>query len=859
MKPVREMQQRIESARADSDVALFYDLLLLGELVVKLMTVGLAAAVRNDRERLRYGTEFRLVRSANIGDWLSELQSLAEGPASAIMADDAAQERRDLTQKFGTGDDSWQRVAHDKLILASTPEGQREQLMQEKKSLLQALRTFPHLRNATKGHGAPSAADCARMSTALDAALDAIVENYSAFLKPWAYIQQTLQGKYRVSTITVRSDAFQDLTRDRDFNLPNGVYRDFNGQLLAVPLVYTDESLTDFYLANGCYSEGKFETLSYVTGVKKDIIGNQYSTPPSRLPASVTGSAPIMDITGQTFTNLPNLVDGYIERPDLQAELEKVLLDDRHPIVTMKGPGGAGKTSTTLRTLSKIAHSGHFVAIFWLSARDVDLSEHGPQPVKPDILDESDVADQYLRLWDPDNKERSGTRRIESFRSALSTSDGPFLFVFDNYETVRDGRDLYATLDAYIRLPNKILITTRDRSFKADWPIEVGGMQPKEFNELVLSLGAKLGLESRLSNKVLDALFDESGGHPYIARILLGEMYRNGEQADIKRVLSEREDILNALFERTYTSLNAGTQRVFLTLSAWRSTIPRVALEAAILREKNERIDIAGALETLEKTSLIQISEGEDGRQQFLSVPLAAHHFAERKLKVHGMYDAIKSDVEILRLFGATRTGREKQVLEPRVRRLANQIAERASSGHDVSDGLEVLEYVAGRYTPAWLIVADLAAGREDFEKARESVEHYLEHHPDDLSQWLRLASICAQLGDYLGELAAYTRRASSLQAGVVEASEAANKFNFLLGRGLHALDQDSRKLRAAPIRAALERNIKLMTATDYSRLAWVCLNVGDKEAALNYANRGNELDPTNEHIRNLIERLSGF
>ena len=60
------------------------------------------------------------------------------------------------------------------------------------------------------------------------------------------------------------------------------------------------------------------------------------------------------------------------------------------------------------------------------------------------------------------------------------------LFVFDNFETVVSPAETFAWLDTYIRLPNKVLITTRIRgNFKADFPIHVGGMTDSECETLI--------------------------------------------------------------------------------------------------------------------------------------------------------------------------------------------------------------------------------------------------------------------------------------------------------------------------------------------------------------------------------------
>lgn len=68
-KPHAKIWERFEVDKADSDAAAFACLLLVGEMTVKLSVVGLAAAIRDDRDRSRYQQLHRLVRADGVGDW----------------------------------------------------------------------------------------------------------------------------------------------------------------------------------------------------------------------------------------------------------------------------------------------------------------------------------------------------------------------------------------------------------------------------------------------------------------------------------------------------------------------------------------------------------------------------------------------------------------------------------------------------------------------------------------------------------------------------------------------------------------------------------------------------------------------
>jgi len=69
-----------------------------------------------------------------------------------------------------------------------------------------------------------------------------------------------------------------------------------------------------------------------------------------------------------------------------------VLLSDRHPVVTLVGRGGIGKTSLALKVLHSIADEDRYFAITWFSARDIELLPEGPKLVTPHVLTPEDMA-----------------------------------------------------------------------------------------------------------------------------------------------------------------------------------------------------------------------------------------------------------------------------------------------------------------------------------------------------------------------------------------------------------------------------------------------------------------------------------
>ena len=75
---------------------------------------------------------------------------------------------------------------------------------------------------------------------------------------------------------------------------------------------------------------------------------------------------------------------GHIRRQDLEEQVKGKLLEpDRHPVVSLTGPGGIGKTTIAIAAIEELAHLDQppYEVILWISARDVDLLDSGPKPV----------------------------------------------------------------------------------------------------------------------------------------------------------------------------------------------------------------------------------------------------------------------------------------------------------------------------------------------------------------------------------------------------------------------------------------------------------------------------------------------
>src|SRR5262249_49832418 len=112
------MWQRVEVARSESDTALFFDLMYLGEMLSKMVVAAMLAGLTQDRDRHRYRLEHQLVRANGIGEWVTALDDLLTGPASQHLVRGSNAEKQELMQNWLSTDDTWQRRVVDQIDVA---------------------------------------------------------------------------------------------------------------------------------------------------------------------------------------------------------------------------------------------------------------------------------------------------------------------------------------------------------------------------------------------------------------------------------------------------------------------------------------------------------------------------------------------------------------------------------------------------------------------------------------------------------------------------------------------------------------------------------------------------------------------
>ena len=862
------MRERLSQDQSDSEVAFFYGLLFYGEFLTKLTGSVYIAFIEDDANKTRYGLLYDAVRANGVGGWVAVLDQIATGPAADHILPAASNIHQELTEKHNAG---WVVEAIDHLHASMDALNINFEKPSSALTVRHWFHRFSMLRNKTRGHGATRGAECASACRPLKASIDLIANSLTAFKLTWAFLHENLSGKYRVSVIGGRPDAFETLRHQPDVtHVPDGVYIELDERPIPVELLASDPDLSDFRLPNGQFSSSEYEILSYITNDKQRVSGRAYLTPATELPPSETQGLGELGLAGNTFTNVPPSPRNYIRREPLQERLREQLDLERHPIITLHGPGGIGKTTLALQVIHDMLSdtSNRFRTVAWFSARDIDLHESGPKPVKPHGVTRRDFAIELVKLTHSSEAKVKSNEAMEYFRDSLSRGIyESTLFVFDNFETVDSHSEFFRWIDTHIREPHKALITTRMRSFNGDYPVQVTGLHGTEAFDLIDEESRRLGITRLINSDYRANLARESDGHPYVIKILLGEVAKNQKATKPTRIMAGQSDILTALFERTFSALTPAAQRIFLLLANWRSVIPELAVEAVILRSVRERIDVSAALAELVRMSFAEEVESTEDGQVFISVPLAAMLFGQKKLFASPLKAVVDADTELLQAFGAG--GREdvRRGALPRVKKLMTHVSKRVAVGEESLDDVRgILEYCAERVPAAWLDLArlyeEVQPGRS-LESAKEALRRYLETNPDGKEAaiaWRRLAELCRRDADYSGEIHALVEICQMKNAELALVSSAANRINGVYAeiksKGLMVYDSDERTsllTRAAKRLASFSAELE---ATDCSRLAWLYVQMGNADQASSYVRQGLDLDPANEYCLGLAERL---
>lgn len=855
--------KRLNVCSPDDPAARFLEASYVAETFLKTIAIvvhsGLAKPVRD----ISYRYAYQLVRGDGLGTWEQAIREMTAQPTAGYLPPEFFPSLAWISKKRTKPEDDWFRMAlrNARNVLALLGAEEQGSNAVTVKELITCL---VQIRNKTKAHGAVSEDFYTSANDSYIECLTAILNSCPILEWRWLHLSMRETGKVRGVNLLgmdprhLRDSEVVSFTVDAAgvYFVPTQSVRTFYcGDLLR-----SNRECTQFLLPNGGLNQtGTSEYIDYATGKTSKESAQAYLLPPVPLPHSETQGLETFDIQSNSFGNLPQVPTGYVQRKALEEELAARLLDKNHPIITLHGGGGMGKTSLALAVAHALSkdHKLAFEHVIWFSARDVDLRATGPSEVRPSVVDLQSVSKQFGRLFSDWGAGAEPEALARALQSPSSVSSKAILFIFDNFETFADVRGLHKFLDQHTHLPNKALITSRDRAFVADYPIEVRGMEIAEAERMLVQSARALGVEQLMTSAIIDQIFEDTGGHAYVMRVLVGEIAKDGRYTRAAQVIGRRQDIVDAVFERSFNRLTDAGRHVFLLVANWKSHIPEVAL-LVVLGVRG--IDAIAGIDECRRLSLIYPIEASSN-QIFYSVPPLARGFAHKKLQGDPDRLVIQHDLATLQKFGVVPVSVLGGDTESRlITQFATECFEEIDKGAAaIARADKLLEGLANSWAPGWKKLADFRKrSGADQESVAYALRRAVEEEPFSKAAWLDRAQFAKECGDEGLRIASLVSAVDADPNDVDLVREVAFQLSRYIKSHLSEIPRARRGVYLASVRAHMERLAPKLDGDGLSRLAWLFLLEENVSRAREYAEKGLTKDPANLHCTRILERLDG-
>jgi hypothetical protein len=350
--------------------------------------------------------------------------------------------------------------------------------------------------------------------------------------------------------------------------------------------------------------------------------------------------APDSQEHAEVFHNLPQPDYGrFVGRREELAQVHRILRpypNSRHPLVTIDGIGGIGKSALALeaalhylRDYDHLQKEERFEAIVWTSAKSSVLTADGIMPRRQITRTLDDIYTTIAVTLDREDITRARPEEQDKLVSRALTKQRTLLIV-DNLETIDDER-----VNAFLRelpAPTKAIVTTRHRIDVA-YPIRLNEMSKTDALDLIAQECKKKDVS--LSEIEPSRLFKRTGGVPLAIVWSVAQMgYGYGVEEVLQRLEHPGGDIAHFCFDRAIDLIrDRPSYTLLMALSSFPSDANRDALGYVTSLSELTRDE---SLVTLEKLSLVNRNDG-----RFSLLPLTKRFGSIRLVPFQDNFDMI--------------------------------------------------------------------------------------------------------------------------------------------------------------------------------------------------------------------------
>jgi hypothetical protein len=289
-------------------------------------------------------------------------------------------------------------------------------------------------------------------------------------------------------------------------------------------------------------------------------------------------------------------------------EIERLLVRERWPVVTICGRGGVGKTALAIQSLHNLkSHSKRpFKAIVWTTAKETRLTPSGIERIAIQLRDYEDLLTKIVgELGGKDLLDQTTDRLEEDAKLLLSIADAPVLLVIDNLETISDKR-----IEDFIKeipSPSKVLLTSRRGLGEVEKRYLVGELSKEDS----MSLARQVALEgnentraiAKLTNEALSQWLEPSKGVAAAIKWMVGQVALGKPMEAVGAAArSGTADPIQFFFQDIFNMLSEEAQTLLCVLSVCAEPPTR---EGWLFVSGLSEIDMDEALQELTLASMV--------------------------------------------------------------------------------------------------------------------------------------------------------------------------------------------------------------------------------------------------------------